>query len=279
LKLDDLESASFAQPNLYNKLVDLRRKIRNTYVAGTKTGNKLFQIPLSEPLSGIVSDSRNQQAGIDEMEDEGQSDEDEPEQEVVEIFRPSFDEPEPEVAEIVHPSSDHPQPEMELLDGQEQVAENKRVTRYRGKKHVKIYEVSVTSVNNKKNKPIILGSRAYHLKHNFDTALFRGESKSSFFARKRALTAHKLICEEPFCDTCTMATKVKSFEFTPSNLSRYNQTIECSERRRVSGKKVCFTGKYNQEFLGKRKIKLNLVNMIRACENNISFEELRILKN
>jgi hypothetical protein len=76
-----------------------------------------------------------------------------------------------------------------------------------------------------------------------------------------------------------MASKVKSFEFTPSNLSRYNQTIECSERRRVSGKKVCFNGEYNQEILGKRKIKLNLVNMLRACETNISFEELRMLKH
>ena len=265
LRLDDLEAASFAQPNLFNKLVDLRKKLRNTYVAGTKTGNKLYQIPFSETLSGIDPDRRNQQAEDDEMEDEGKSEEDD-EPEVVEIFRPSFD---------------HPQPEMEMVDQQEPVAENKRVTRYMGKKHVKIYELSLneTSINNGKIYKPIIESKAYHLGNNFDTALFRGESKSSFFARKRALTAHKLICLQPFCDTCTMASKVKDFEFTPSNLSRYNTTIECTERRRISGKKVCFTGKFNQKILAKRRINLNLVNLIRACETNISFEELRILKN
>jgi hypothetical protein len=42
---------------------------------------------------------------------------------------------------------------------------------------------------------------------------------------------------------------------------------------------VCFTGKINQEILVKRRINLNLTNMFRACETNISFEELRILKN
>ena len=266
MRLDDLEAVSFAQPDLYNKLVDLRKKMRNTYVAGTKTGNKLYQVPFDEPLSGIVSDRRNQQAEEDEMENEEAGEEDE-QPEVDEIFRPSFD---------------HPEPEMEMVDRQEPVAESKRVTRYQGRKHVKIYELSLNeqSINNWKNKtkPII-ESRAYHLGNNFDAALFRGESKSSFFARKRALTAHKLICSQPFCDTCTMAIKIKDFVFTPSNLSRYNKTIECTERRRISGKKVCFTGKINQEILVKRRINLNLTNMVRACETNVSFEELRILKN
>ena len=220
---------------------------------GTKTGNRLYQIPLSQPVSGLVSDNRSQRAEIDEVEDEEQSDE-EPEPEVAERFRPSFDNPQPEVGEIFHPSSEEPQPEMESLDQQEEVAENKRVTRYRGKKHVKIYEMSVTPINNKKIKPIILGNRIYHLKNNFDLPLFRGENKSSFFARKRALIAHVSICEQPFCDICSMAKKVKSFEFSPSNLSRYNQTIECSERRRVTGKKVCFKGEYTQEILGKKII-------------------------
>ena len=138
--------------------------------------------------------------------------------------------------------------------------------------------MSVTPNDNNKIKPIILENRIYHLKNNFDLPLFRGENKSSFFARKRALVAHVLICEQPFCDTCTMAKKVKTFQFSPSNLSRYNQTIECSERRHVTGKKVSFNGKYPQKILGKRNIHLNLVNMLKACASNISFEELQIMK-
>ena len=76
-----------------------------------------------------------------------------------------------------------------------------------------------------------------------------------------------------------MANKIKDFVFTTSNLSRYNKTIECTERRHISDKKVCFTGKINQEILVKRRINLNLTNMFRACETNISFEELAILKH
>ena len=76
-----------------------------------------------------------------------------------------------------------------------------------------------------------------------------------------------------------MANKTKDFVYTPSNLSRYNKTIECTERKHISNKKVCFIGKNNQENVVKRKINLNLTNVFRACENNISFEELSILKN
>ena len=37
LSLDTLENMCFATPQLFDKLVQLRRKLRNTYEAGTKT--------------------------------------------------------------------------------------------------------------------------------------------------------------------------------------------------------------------------------------------------
>ena len=129
-----------------------------------------------------------------------------------------------------------------------------------------------------KSKPI-LDCRNYNKLYNFDAALFRGEGKSTFFARKRALVAHKLICLQPFCDICDIADKIKIFVYTPSNLSRYNKTIECTQKRHLSNKKVCFVGKNKYESVVKRNINLNLINVFRACEQNVSFEELALLKN
>ena len=110
--------------------------------------------------------------------------------------------------------------------------------------------------------------------------MFRGEGKSSFFARKRALIAHKLVCLEPFCEICNISDKIKSFVYTPSNLSRYNKTIECTQKTNLSNKKVRFVEGDNYKIFEKRtKINLNLINVFRACEQNVSFEELSLLKN
>ena len=49
--MDTLEDMCFATPQLFDKLVQLRRKLRNTYEAGTKTSSQLHQIPFSKPLS------------------------------------------------------------------------------------------------------------------------------------------------------------------------------------------------------------------------------------
>ena len=55
IALDDLEEMTFAQPDLYNKLVELRRKMRNTYAAGSKTSQKLHQVPFCEPMLEAAS--------------------------------------------------------------------------------------------------------------------------------------------------------------------------------------------------------------------------------
>ena len=72
LDLDALENMCFATPNLFNKLVQLRRKLRNTYEAGSKTSSHLYQIPFCEPLSNspVVP-------GVDQNEgpENGESDE------------------------------------------------------------------------------------------------------------------------------------------------------------------------------------------------------------
>ena len=51
LDLDSLEDMCIVTPNLFDRLVQLRRKLRNTYEACSKTSNKLHQVPFCESLS------------------------------------------------------------------------------------------------------------------------------------------------------------------------------------------------------------------------------------
>ena len=154
-------------------------------------------------------------------EDDDQTGEEDEEEEVDDQIRPSFNNPEEEEVQA---------------EQNEEVPENKRVTRFRGRKHVPVYSINLNE--NKQNnemlnrsKPII-NYRNYMKSHNFDIGLFRGEGKNSFFARKRALVAHKLVCFEPYCEICNISEKIKTFVYTPSNLARYNKTIDCSQKNK-----------------------------------------------
>ena len=94
--------------------------------------------------------------------------------------------------------------------------------------------------NKYKQNQSIINCKNYSKSHNYDIKLFRAEGKNAFYARKRALVAHILICEEPFCEICNISNKVQTFNYTASNLARYNETIESSPKFSLSKKKVKF---------------------------------------
>jgi hypothetical protein len=124
LNLDALENICFAKPELLDNLVQLRRKLRNTYEAGRKTSGHLHQIPFCEPLSTstvvpVVNHNESPEDGeCDKVGEETQVDEDDYEYHRV---RPTFDHP---VEELVHSEEDDEVVERPT---------NTRVTRYRGK--------------------------------------------------------------------------------------------------------------------------------------------------
>ena len=69
---------------------------------------------------------------------------------------------------------------------------------------------------NKKDLDIekpILSYKEYSQKNNFSIQLFRAEAKDTFYARKRALMAHSLVCTEAFCQTCDLGKKVRAFQY------------------------------------------------------------------
>ena len=91
--------------------------------------------------------------------------------------------------------------------------------------------------------------------------------------------AHILICEEPFCKICNISKKVQTFNYTASNLARYNETIKSSPKFCLSRKRVHFAKQTNNEILeNKNHFNLNLMTLFRACELNTSFKELALLK-
>ena len=59
LQLCDLENLCFATPGLFDRLVDLRRKLRNSYRHGSKTSKQLHQIPFEDSINTNNEDSLN----------------------------------------------------------------------------------------------------------------------------------------------------------------------------------------------------------------------------
>ena len=193
---------------------------------------------------------------------------------------------------------------MEDDDEVAQQSENKRITRYRGKKHVPVYTLNLEEQRGKlenicdqdmenvklKSQKSIINCKDYSREPNFSPQLVRAEGKSAFYSRKRALASHALMCEEAFCQICNLAQKVKAFQYVPSNLSRYNETLKCSPRFQNSTKKVKFAISdgfeksdgfaKSDEFLiyDRKKLDLNLASLFQACEHNISFKELTLLQ-
>jgi hypothetical protein len=166
----------------------------------------LHQIPFAEELSEspvmpCVDQNEGEENGNnDEIEEEEEIDEEEQQH-----FRtrPSFQNPEEDI--------DHDEEDEEV----EQRPENVRVNRFRGTKHVPVYALSmgenkqISEIStNKQDQNIdhsIINCKDYSKKHNYSVQLFRAEGKNVFYARKRALTAHKLICKEAFCEICNLS--------------------------------------------------------------------------
>ena len=173
----------------------------------------MHQIPFCEPLStstvapGVNHNESPEDGECDEIGDETEVDEDDNQ---YHRARPTFDHL---VEELVHSEEDDEVVERPT---------NTRVTRYRGKKHVPVFKLDMVKHQRlselpNENKLIrsvnksIINCKSYSKVHNYDIKLFRAEGKNAFYARKRALLAHMLICEESFCEICNISKKSPNF--------------------------------------------------------------------
>ena len=231
LNLDNLENICYSKPELFDHLVKLRRKLRNTYEHGNLNTGGLHQIPISEPLSAspnsnVIHDEEGYQDGEDDsVGDEESNDENVDKYEVA--GKPTFARP----VDDIHSEEDE----------EEERPESGRVTRFRGKKHVPVYKSKmitsqhISALPNKTRsfqtvRKSIIHCDNYSRMHNFEVKYFRAEGKDIFYARKRALLAHVIMCKESFCELCQLNKKVQTFKYMASNLARYNDTIESTAK-------------------------------------------------
>ena len=125
----------------------------------------------------------------------------------------------------------------------------------------------------------IIHCENYSRMHNFEVKYFRAEGKDIFYARKRALLAQVIICKESFCELCQISKKVQTFKYVASNLARYNDIIESTAKPGPSKKRVQFIENTKHDIVGNNlHLHLTLASLFRACELNISFKELALLK-
>ena len=200
---------------------------RNTYLPGTRSTGGLHQImPFDQPV-------RNQPDlldTVDNPEQDGDKNGHDPEHEDEEHqIRPDFDNPEPEAEE-----------EQEGED--QELPEKRRVTRYKGLRHVPVYNAKLSKTQQEnvilqpKSQLNIRSLSNYNRLNNYNVQLFRAENRFSFYARKKALESHQLSCNIDLCEICALFDKIKNFKFSPESLSRYNSVIENLPREKSSGK-------------------------------------------
>merc|ERR1712082_447511 len=92
---------------------------------------------------------------------------------------------------------------------------NKRITRFRGAKHVPIYAAELIE-----NRSILKVS-PYSINKNFQVEIIRTIPADQFQARLKALAIHKDICKIDSCQTCKIAATVKGYIFNPADFSKY----------------------------------------------------------
>ena len=257
LDLDTLESYNFFTPDLFKHLQKLTDVQRNRYQAPktrqkglkliTDLNNPSFEKSemdyLPEHREAMVAEHRE---ALGEEHREAQIDE-----------LPNMAQP----TEIAHDS------EIE--------EPNKRITRFRGAKHVPIYTAELIE-----NRSILKVS-PYSINKNFQVEIIRTIPEDQFQARLKALGIHKDICEVNSCQTCKIANKVKGYKFNPADFTRYVakkellHNLENLTHRRAT-KRVFFNSKtLDNHMKPVEGIKLNLKLIVQACRFNVSFAELR----
>merc|ERR1712082_247191 len=80
---------------------------------------------------------------------------------------------------------------------------NKRITRFRGAKHVPIYATELIE-----NRSILKDS-PYSINKNFQVEIIRTIPEDQFQARLKALGIHKDICEVNSCQTCKQGQRIQ----------------------------------------------------------------------
>ena len=157
----------------------------------------------------------------------------------------------------------------------------KRITRFQGTKHVRVYDAQLTSETHKSVKiKSILKPTTYKMYQNFISDQLKALNKTYFYARKQAFVIHTQICETPQCSICECAMKVHHLKFDPGNFSKYmySQYPQLTLKNTTSNKSVTFAedtvfpreSKFKKMYLSRKLVE-------RACSHCVSLAELSLL--
>ena len=147
-------------------------------------------------------------------------------------------------------------------------------TRYKGRKHVNVYDVKLAMTC---GKSILKGHVKYTKFMNSNLNLFRTLNKASFHAHKNALTNHKDICIDKLCDICSYIAQVKNYTWDVKNYARYLVPLPNEQPKTLKQKKtVRFVKSPVKEKLAKG-LSLNIVSLELACTYNVSRRETGLL--
>ena len=245
LDLETLETYNFATPGLYRNLQKITDLQRNRY-----------QAPTSKPKGlRLLTDLH---PSFEKLETD---------------YLPEHREEQGEETELINMAQPEEQAHITEIDEPE-----KRITRYKGEKHVPIYNTEL------KEKRSILKNSLYSIFNNFQVEKIRVIPEDQFIARLQALGIHSDICEINLCQICKMAKQVAGYKFNPGDYSRYVAKKELlhnleSLKHRKAKKRVFFNSKtLDNEMKPIEGIKMNLTMIDLACRFNVSFTELRKYK-
>ena len=207
LSLVDLETAHFWAPELYKTLAKLTHKLQHRYQSGCQLppGLKLLSDYPNEKVENVDTVKNTEPEVLDIVENGGGMEEDRVEAE--EGWK-----------EMGADNAGRRDWESEIKNLSEHSDEPRMNTRFRGQKHVKVYDLDVVR---KSMKSILKGHGKYNKIMNFNFNLLRTLNKEAFHAHKTALINHKDICVETFCDICSYLIQIKCYTWDVKNYARY----------------------------------------------------------
>merc|ERR1712105_413560 len=249
LDLETLEDYNFSTPGLYKNIQKLTDLQRNRY-----------QAPTSRP-SGLRLLTDLKHPSFDKSEAD---------------YLPEQREEQGEQTEYINMAQQEEQAHITSQNEPE-----KRIPRYRGEKHVPIYNTELVEQTQRS----ILKNTLYSMFNNFQVEKIRIIPEDQFMARLQALGIHSDICEINLCHICKIAKQVAGYKFNPGDYSRYvakKELLHSLEnlKHRKSKQRVFFNSKtLDNQMKPMEGIKFNLTMIDLACRFNVSFAELRKYKN
>ena len=183
--------------------------------------------------------------------------------------------------------SKHITEDMKMAEAEEpaqvtsQNGPEKRITRFKGEKHVPIYNTEFV----KQTQRSILKDTFYSMLYNFQPDKIRIIPEDQFMARLQALAIHSDICKINLCEICKISKQVSGYKFNPGDYSRYVAKQELLHpleklRNTKSKQRVFFNKKtLDNEMKPYESIPINLAMIDKACRCNVSFKELGKYKN